>query len=156
MTVPPPVVMVVCSPNVLPSKRGFHPGRRGNSSRLFNSLHLIRTVEKGAWKYFPHVFGFMCCLCGLPRDRVFVNEPCVPVCVPASMQADVSSEVSEHRAVGPHGLSEADRISISLAEGLYSCERKSVCVCVYAWGSLCGDHQHLLDGQHNVLPKHES
>lgn len=37
-TVSPPVVMVVCSPNVLPSKRGFHPGRRGNSSQLFTSF----------------------------------------------------------------------------------------------------------------------
>lgn len=38
LTVPPPVVMVVCSPNVLPSRRCFHPGRRGNSSWLFASF----------------------------------------------------------------------------------------------------------------------
>lgn len=35
LTALPPVVMVVCSSNVLPSKRGFHLGRRGKSSQLF-------------------------------------------------------------------------------------------------------------------------
>ncbi len=89
-------------------------------------------------------------------DGVFVSAVCVSVCVPASMQANVSSEVSGHQAVGPHGLSEADSISISLTVGLYSSVGESVCVCVCAWGSFCGDRQHLLDGQHNVLQKHES
>ena len=51
---------------------------------------------------------------------------------------------------GPHGSSETDGISISLAGGLYSSVGGNLC------GSLCGDHQHLLDGQHNVQPKHES
>ncbi len=55
---------------------------------------------------------------------------CVSECVTASTQADVSSDVSERQAVGPHGLLETDRISISLAGGLYSSMGKSVCVCV--------------------------
>ncbi len=79
LTVPPPVVMVVCPPNVLPSKRGFHPGRRGNSSRLFTllSLHLRRVGEKGLWKSFSRLFRLMrCCM--------FVDAVCVCECVAAS------------------------------------------------------------------------
>lgn len=87
------------------------------------------------------------CICG---SRVYVS-----VCVKASMQADVSLEVSARQAVGPHGLSETDRISISLAVGLYSSMGKSVCMCVCV-GVFCGDRQHLLGGQLNVLLKHES
>lgn len=93
MTVPPPVVMVVCSPNVLPSKRGFHPGRRGNSSWLFTSFPLhLRERQRDLGGFFsPRVFRFTCCLGGFIRHCVFVDV--------ASMQADVSSNVSECRAV---------------------------------------------------------
>lgn len=44
LTVPPPVVMVVCPPNVLPTKRGFHPGRRGKSSQLFFFFNLLLSI----------------------------------------------------------------------------------------------------------------
>lgn len=37
---------------------------------------------------------------------------------------------------GPHGLSETDRISISLASGFYSSRGKSMCVCVFVRGGL--------------------
>ena len=78
------------------------------------SLHLVQAGETGACKFT--------CYC------VFVDAVCVCVC----LHADASSEVSERRAVGPHGLSETDRISISLAGGLYSSMGKSVCV----WGGV--------------------
>lgn len=97
-------MILVCSPNVLPSKRDFHPGRRGNSfGFLPPSLHLITAGEKEV------VFSLR-----LKHYCVFVNA-CVYLCV---------SEVSDSRAVGPHGLSETDRISMSLAAGLYSSIRE--------------------------------
>lgn len=129
MTVPPPVVMVVCSPNVLPSKRGFHPGRRGNSSQLFTSFPSSHeSWREGTWKHFPHVFRSTCCLCGLCECVCARVHLCV--LQPPRRPMYLQKFRSVCRAAGPHGSSETDRISISLAVGLYSSVGKSVCECM--------------------------
>lgn len=68
---------------------------------------------------------------------VYLWMQCVYLCVTVSMQADVFFKGFSVSGCGPHGLSETDRISISLAVGLYSSMGTSVCMCVYAWGSFC-------------------
>lgn len=97
MAVPPPVVMVVCPPNVLPTKGGFHPGRRGKSSQLFCSTSFSPSYE--GWKQGACLGVEVRCV--VPYMFVHVRMECaafVCVCVGVLYTCQRLQEAVDHTA----------------------------------------------------------